>query len=89
LDLRRLMTRASLLLSQGNVAAARIVLDHAAQIGSAEALFSLAETYDPEILSAWGTVGTQGDVRKAQELYAKALIGGVEKAKHRLNASHE
>lgn len=82
----RLMARASLLLSQGDIGAARVVLEHTAEMGSAPALFSLAETYDPMILSAWGAIGTQGDVAKAQELYAKALAGGAQQAKDRLNA---
>ncbi len=82
----RLMARASLLLGQGNVGAARTVLDRAAETGSAAALFALAETYDPAILTAWGTVGTQGDAAKAQELYAKAFAGGVQEAGDRLNA---
>ena len=82
----RLMARASLLLSQGNIGAARIVLERAAETGSAPALFALAETYDPIILSAWGTFGTQGDVAKARELYAKAFAGGVQEARDRLNA---
>jgi hypothetical protein len=81
----RLMARASLLLSQGNVSAARVVLERAAETGSAPALFALAETYDPVILAAWGTLGTLGDVGKAQELYAKAFAGGVQEAKARLN----
>ena len=67
----RLMARANLLLDQGNIGAARIVLERAAETGSASALFALAETYDPLSLSAWGTFGTRGDVAKAQELYAK------------------
>ena len=66
------MSRASLLLGQGNIGTARIVLERAAETGSAPALFALAETYDPAILAAWGTFGTQGDVAKARELYAKA-----------------
>jgi len=81
----RLMARASLLLSQGNVGAARTVLERAAEMGSAPALFALAETYDPVILAAWGTFGTLGDAGKAQELYAKAFAGGVQEAKARLN----
>ena len=84
----RLMARASLLLSQGNVGTARIVLERAAETGSAPALFALAETYDPTTLAAWGTFGTQGDVARARELYAKALAGGVLEAKDRLNALH-
>ena len=86
-DAPRLMARASLLLSQGNIVAARTVLDRAAETGSAAALFALAETYDATILAAWGTVGTQGDADKARELYAKAFAGGVQEARDRLNAS--
>ena len=85
-ELARLISRASLLLSQGNIGTARIVLERAAETGSAPALFALAETYDPTTLAAWGTFGTQGDVARAQELYAKALAGGVLEAKDRLNA---
>ena len=81
-----LMARARVLLGQGNIGVARIVLERAADMGSAPALFVLAETYDPAILSAWGTLGTQGDVGKAQELYAKAFASGVREAKDRLNA---
>ena len=82
----RLMARASLLRDQGNIGAARIVLERAAETGNASVLFALAETYDPLSLSAWGTFGTQGDAAKAQELYAKALAGGVHEARNRLNA---
>jgi hypothetical protein len=82
----RLMVRASLLLSQGNIGAARTVLDRAAETGSAPALFALAETYDPLILAAWGTMGTQGDAAKARELYTKALASGVQEARDRLDA---
>lgn len=83
-ELQRLMSRASLLLSQGDIGAARIVLEHAAERGNARALFALAETFDPVVLSAWGTLGTQGDAARAQELYAKALAGGIQEAKSRL-----
>jgi len=62
------------------------VRGRAAETGSAQALFALAETFDPAVLSAWGTFGTQGDVTKAQELYAKAFAGGVQEAKDRLVA---
>jgi hypothetical protein len=88
-DAPRLMARASLLLSQGDIGAARIVLDRAVEIGSAPALFALAETYDPFILAAWRTFGTQGNAAKARELYAKAFAGGVQEANDRLNALRE
>jgi septal ring factor EnvC (AmiA/AmiB activator) len=82
----RLIARASALLGQGNIGAARIVLERAAETGNAQASFMLAETYDPVILSAWGTYGTRGEAAKARELYAKAHTGGIQEAKDRLDA---
>jgi uncharacterized protein YoxC len=83
-ELQRLMSRASLLLGQGDIGAARVVLERAAETGNARALFALAETFDPVVLSAWGTLGTRGDPARARELYAKALAGGVQEAESRL-----
>ncbi len=82
----RLIARANLLLDQGNIGAARNMLDRAAEMGSTEALFWLAETYDPLLLAARQTFGTQSDIAKARELYGKALAGGVSQAKARLEA---
>jgi hypothetical protein len=82
----RLIARASALLGQGDIGAARTVLERAAETGSAKASFMLAETYDPGILSAWRTYGTRGEVTKARELYAKAHAGGIQEAANRFNA---
>ena len=83
-ELHHLMARANLLIAQGNIGAARIVLERAAETGSAPALFALAETFDPNALTGWGTVGTRGDSARATELYAKALAAGVAAAQERL-----
>ncbi|HYT92007.1 MAG TPA: polysaccharide biosynthesis tyrosine autokinase, partial [Gemmataceae bacterium] len=85
-ELQQLMSRAKLLLNQGDIGAARMVLERAAEMGSAPALFMLAQTFDPFVLSNWGTLGTLGDVEKARVLYANALAGGVPEAKDRLAA---
>jgi len=82
----RLLARASALLAQGNIGAARIVLERAVETGSAQASFMLAETYDPLVLSTWKTYGTRGDATKARELYAKAQAGGIQEAKDRSDA---
>ncbi|MHC4048929.1 coiled-coil domain-containing protein [Bradyrhizobium sp. 25ACV] len=82
----RLIPRARALLDQGNIGAARIVLELAAEKDIARASFMLAETYDPAVLSAWGTYGTRGEAAKARELYAKAHRGGIREAKERLDA---
>jgi TPR repeat protein len=91
LEAARSVEQARLLLDQGNIIAARGVLERAAESGNALALFLLAETYDPASLSAWGIFSTwgifgrRGDVTKAQELYAKAVARGVHEAKYRLS----
>jgi hypothetical protein len=82
----RLIARASALLGQGDIGAARTVLERAAETGSAQASFMLAETYDPGVLTAWGTYGTRGEVTKARELYEKAHAGGIQEAWNRFNA---
>jgi hypothetical protein len=85
-EVAKLMARARALLGQGNIGAARTVLERAAEMGSALASFTLAETYDPIILSKWGAYGTRGDATKAHELYAKAHAGGIHEAKNRSEA---
>lgn len=77
----KLIARASILPEQGNIGAARIVLERAVGMGGAQASFALAETYDPLILPNLGTYGTQGDLTKARTLYARAEAGGSKEAK--------
>jgi hypothetical protein len=79
-EVAKLMARASALLGQGNISAARSLLERAAERGSAQAHLTLAKTYDPIILSKWGAYGTRSDATKARELYAKAYAGGIREA---------
>jgi hypothetical protein len=85
-DVTRLMARASGLLAQGNIIAARAVLERAAEVGSAQASFTLAETYDPLFLPKLKVYGTRGDVTKAKEFYARAAASGIKEAGARLEA---
>jgi hypothetical protein len=85
----RLVARARILLELGDVVTARAALERAVEAGSSLAAFTLAETYDPAVLSAWGAVGTRGDAAMAQQLYARAAAGGVEAAKDRLDMSRQ
>lgn len=81
-----LVVRASSLLGQGDIIAARTVLERAAMMGNAKANFALAETYDPAVLARWGTYGTRGDPDMARKLYTKAVADGIEEAKERAEA---
>jgi hypothetical protein len=85
-EVARLVAYARVLLDRGDIGSARIVLQRAADMGNAQASFALAETYDPLILSKWGTYGTRGDAKRALDLYARALAGGIKEAKERSDA---
>jgi len=85
-DAVRLIARARLLITQGDIGGARMVLERAAEAGSAPAVFVLAETYDSAVLSAWGTFAMQSDNARAQQLYAEAFAAGIQEAKARLRA---
>ena len=85
-EARKLLARAELFLRQGDISAARVVLERAVAVGSAEAGYRLAETYDSRVLTSWGTLGTRGDPAKARELYTRAYADGIEQAKDRMNA---
>jgi TPR repeat protein len=80
------VARANVLLGRGDIGSARVVLQRAAEMGDAQASFTLAQTYDPLILFKWGTYGTRGDATRALDLYARALAGGIKEAKERSDA---
>jgi hypothetical protein len=84
LDEQRLLARANALLRQADISAARPLLEHALERGSARAAFMLAETYDARVLQSWRARGISGDPTKARELYERAEAGGIEDARDRI-----
>jgi hypothetical protein len=79
-----ILARAARRIENGDIAGARELLAGAELQASGQAAFALAETYDPNMLTAWGTRGAVADAAKARALYAKALNLGVGKAMARL-----
>lgn len=79
-----MLTTAELLIAGGDIVLARNLLETSAASGSAEILFALAETYDPNMLAAWGVRDLRADSSQARSLYERALAGGIGKARHRL-----
>jgi hypothetical protein len=75
-EVRRLMARASELIALADISGARLLLKRAASSGDTRAVFALAETYDPEKLSAWGVRGITGDRERASALHAEARANG-------------
>jgi hypothetical protein len=86
IEAKKLVTRAEMFLSRGDISAARILLGRALDMGSAEAGFRLAESYDPVVLSARRALGTHGDRARARELYSRAYEAGIQEAKDRMDA---
>ena len=81
-----LIAQASRRLENGDVMGAREMLAAAEDGSQGPVLFALAETYDPNMLAAWGTRGVAADVARARALYRKALSLGVASAHGRLEA---
>ena len=78
--------RAHAKIQQGDIAAARRLLERASDSDAAEAWFALAETYDPQMLARWGGLGVRPDLEKARSLYQKAEARGAKGARERLLA---
>lgn len=72
------------LIAIGDIASARRLAEYAAVGGNGDALFILAETFDPAQLSRWRVRGIHADVEKARTLYRRALERGVADAGERL-----
>lgn len=80
-----LLTQAERRIESGDIAGAREVLASSEGSHSGPITFALAETYDPNMLAAWGTRGITADVTKARSLYVKARDMGVARAQLRLD----
>ncbi len=78
------ITEGRQLFRTGDVAGGRNILARAAATGNAEAMMALAETYDPNMLAAWGIMNAAPDVATARRLYAKAFEAGQAAAGTRL-----
>jgi TPR repeat protein len=86
-DEARLLSRAQLLIGRGDIGAARGILERAMAEGSAEAAFSLGETYDEKKLTQWNVLGTQPDAGKARELYRRAYDAGYSQSKQQIDTT--
>jgi hypothetical protein len=79
-----LRDRATRLLGEGDIAAARLLLLHLAERGDGEAAYDLARTFDREMLAELGAKGMDGDAARARGWYERASEDGNVKAAERL-----
>ena len=78
------LKRGAALIASGDLAAARLVLQRAADAGDARSAMMVAETYDPAILEKLGVHGVVPDLAKARGWYEKAKQFGATEATQRL-----
>jgi hypothetical protein len=82
--LAALLTRARSLLALGDIAAARLLLERAANAQDATAAFLLAQTYDPAVLGVRDARSTTPDPVMARNWYRTAAGFGSADAQQRL-----
>jgi hypothetical protein len=85
-ELDKLIARGEKFIEQGDVSAARLVLERAAQARDPRAALALGSTYDPNVLGRLGVVGVQPEPEKARLWYEKAAEFGSGEANQRLTA---
>lgn len=79
-----LMTRARNLIGVGDIAAARLLLERAANASDATAALLLAQTYDPAVLGASDARSVIADGAVARDWYQRAASLGSAEARRRL-----
>lgn len=84
--LQELLAEATRRVESGDIAGAREALAGAEDGTHGGVTLALAETYDPNMLAAWGARGVTADVAKARALYRRAAGLGVARAQTRLEA---
>ncbi|WP_454623818.1 hypothetical protein [Bradyrhizobium cenepequi] len=83
-ELSTLLKRANSLLTIGDIAAARLLLERAADAQEADAALLLARTYDPQVLGTRDTRSITPDPAQARIWYRRAAELGSQHAQQRL-----
>lgn len=81
----RILVSARDLLASRSIGRIRAVLGPLVEAGDAEALYLVAQTYDPVQLAVLGVVDVPADADRARHLYGRALAAGYEPARGRLD----
>lgn len=83
-EIATLVRRGFEFMKSGDLVAARLVLQRAANAGHAEAALTLGASYDPGVLAGLGVVGFAADVAQARTWYQKAQELGSAEALRRI-----
>ena len=83
-ELAFLVRRGESFISSGDLAAARLMLQRAAEAGDVHAALTLASTYDPNTIQKLGIQGLAADEAMARLWYERAAQFGSPEAPRRL-----
>jgi TPR repeat protein len=83
-ELDTLIERGNQLLATGDIAAARLFYQRAAEQGSGAGATAVGKTYDPLFLEQAHVLGARGDLVMAMQWYRKAISLGDHRAESRL-----
>lgn len=83
-DIATLVRRGKAFMTDGDVVAARLLLQRAAEAGNAEAALALGASFDPLIIKQAGAIGVQTDAAQARQWYQKAAALGSDVATKQL-----
>jgi hypothetical protein len=83
-EIAALVMRGEAFIANRDFAAARLVLQRAAEAGSANAAMALASTFDPLVIQSLGAVSSEPDLARARKWYQKAIELGSTAASQQL-----
>jgi TPR repeat protein len=83
-EIDALIRRGETFILQGDFAAARLMLQRAAEAGNGRAAVMLGATYDPVVLRRVGVVGLKAEPERAREWYERAVALGSPDASARM-----
>jgi TPR repeat protein len=76
-EITMLVKRGKDFLTNGDLASARLLLQRAAEAGSADAAMALGATFDPLVIRRLGAIGAEPDAARARQWYQKAVALGA------------
>ena len=83
-EIATLIRRGKAFMTDGDVVAARLLLQRAAEAGNAEAALALGASFDPVVIKQAGAIGVQTDAALARQWYQKAQALGSDAATKQL-----
>jgi len=83
-EIATLVMRGENFIANGDIASARLLLQRAADAGSANAALALAATFDPLVTSSLGVTAGEPDVARARKWYQRAIELGSTAASQQL-----